>query len=102
MTHKTAFTITDFVILKVVKKEKNNKFFRKMIIFSCLCKILQMQTSNLAICLSIYAGICCMLMRIARVDLQPIQKTPKQTDKTKNTGNYISLYINLINNSNVY
>ena len=29
MTHKTAFTTADFVILKIVKKMKNNNFFLK-------------------------------------------------------------------------
>ena len=46
---------------------KNNKFFEKKRNFFGLGKILSTQTSNLAICLDIYVGICCLPTKIARV-----------------------------------
>ena len=44
MTHETEFTTADIVILKVVKKKKDNKFFLQMRHFFYVGK-----TSNLAI-----------------------------------------------------
>ena len=67
MTHKTEFMTADFVILKVAQKLKFTSFFSKERKFFCLSKILVTQTSNSAICLGIYSGICCMSMQIARV-----------------------------------
>ena len=70
MNLDTEFTTADFVILKVFKKMKKKKKklqgFLKRKFFS-FGKILPTQTSNLAICLDIYVGICRMLTGIARV-----------------------------------
>ena len=53
-----------YCILNVAKKVKN-KFLKS--IYFCLGKVWPMQTSNLAICLGIHLGICCIPTRIARV-----------------------------------
>ena len=67
MKLETEFTTADFVILKTVKKMKNNKFFEEKRNFFGFGKILSTQTSNLAICLNIYVGICCLPTKIARI-----------------------------------
>lgn len=49
----------DLIFLHIQKKWRENVFH--------LCKILQPQTSNLAICIGIYVSICYMLRWITRV-----------------------------------
>ena len=59
MANKNEIMTADFLILKLLKKMKNNKF----------CKILLMQTSNLLIFLGIYISICCMPMQITLAEM---------------------------------
>ena len=68
MTQETELTTADIVALKIVKKMKNSKFlFLKKENYFYLDKTLPVQTSNLAICLTIYISICLMLTQTARV-----------------------------------